>query len=472
MQGHCPYQERAVASTIKVFELYVRKSLLYNRANMTAPSQFNEKLDLKRILPILVIVFVDLLGLSIIIPLLPLYAARFSATPLVVGILQATYPLMQFIGAPILGRLSDRFGRKPILVISQIGTLAGFVLLGFANTLTLLFLSRIIDGLSGANMSTAQAAIADSTNERTRTQGLGLIGAAFGLGFVLGPVIAFIVLAASGQNYQAVAFTAAFFSLASILLTLFWFRETRAADSSPTARRSFSIIATMEALRRPHTGFLLVLMFFYQIAFGGYEQLFSLFTLTRLGMDARDTSGLFVLAGIFIIVIQGGFVGRWSKQKGDRWLVIMGVSTLAIGLIGTALTPAIPIPWYERAKVLESLAGEGSIRVSIQSIQIQLPDQSARGWPGIIWLLIASFPAALGGGVLHPAVNSMITKSSEKSEVGAMLGVSASMYSAANAVAPLFYGSLFQWFGAPVPFMAGGLILLGLWFLAPRAIAK
>jgi DHA1 family tetracycline resistance protein-like MFS transporter len=439
---------------------------------MAHSSQPAEKLDFKRILPILVIVFVDLLGLSIIIPLLPLYAARFSATPLVVGVLQATYPLMQFVGAPILGRLSDRFGRKPILVVSQIGTLAGFILLGFANTLILLFVSRVIDGLSGANISTAQAAITDSTNERTRTQGLGLIGAAFGLGFVLGPVIAFIVLAATGQNYQAVAFTAAFFSLASILLTVFWFRETRTADSASALRRATSLSALVEVLGRPRIGFLLVLMFFYQIAFGGYEQLFSLFTLTRLGMDARDTSGLFVLAGIFIIVVQGGFVGRWSKQKGDRWLVVMGLSMLAIGLIGTALTPPVPVPWYEKVKVIQSLAGEGALRVSVQNIQIHLPDQANRGWLGILWLLIASFPAALGGGVLHPAVNSLITKSTEKSEVGGMLGISASMYSAANAIAPLFYGSLFQWFGAPVPFMAGGLILMVLWFIAPGAMPE
>jgi MFS family permease len=181
---------------------------------------------------------------------------------------------------------------------------------------------------------------------------------------------------------------------------------------------------------------------------------------------------LFVLAGLFIVVVQGGFVGRWSKQKGDRWLIILGVSTLAIGLIGTALTPEIPVPWYERARVFEGLAGEGAIRVSIQSIQVDLPRQAERGWLGIIWLLIASFPAALGGGVLHPAVNSMITKASDKNEVGSMLGLSASFYSAANAVAPLFYGLLFQWFGGPVPFMAGGVILLILWFIAPRAIAK
>jgi DHA1 family tetracycline resistance protein-like MFS transporter len=440
---------------------------------MTTQVELADRLDLKSILPIVVIVFVDLLGLSIIIPLLPLYAARFNATPFVIGLLQATYPLMQFLGAPILGRLSDRYGRKPVLVISQLGTLAGFILLGFANTLFLLFLSRIIDGLSGANIATAQAAISDSTSERTRTQGLGLIGASFGLGFILGPVIAFIVLSVTGQNYQAVAFTAAFFSLASILLTFFWFRETRTAGSpSAAARRPFAFAAMRSALGKPQIGFLLLLMFFYQIAFGGYEQLFSLFTLTQLGMDARDTAGLFVLAGIFIIIVQGGFVGRWSKQKGDRWLVVLGLAALALGLIGTALTPRIAVPWYERARVLERLAGEGSVRVPQQNIQIQLPDQSARGWQGIGWLVLVSFPAALGGAVLHPAVNSLITKSSAPGDVGGMLGLSAAFYSAANAIAPIFYGLLFQWFGAPVPFMAGGLILFLLWILTPRYLAR
>src|ERR1044071_4162781 len=146
---------------------------------MTIAEKTAEKLDFKRVLPIIVIVLVDLIGLSIIIPILPYFAARFSATPIVIGVLQATYPLMQCIGAPILGRFSEPFGRKPILILSQIGTLAGFLLLGVANTLTLLFLSRIIDGLSGANMTTAQAAMADSTSARNRTQGLGLLGAAF-----------------------------------------------------------------------------------------------------------------------------------------------------------------------------------------------------------------------------------------------------------------------------------------------------
>ena len=441
---------------------------------MTASEQTTERLDFKRILPIIVIIFVDLLGLSIIIPVLPYFAARFSATPIVIGVLQATYPLMQFIGAPILGRLSDRFGRKPILVVSQIGTFAGFVLLGFANTLTLLFISRIIDGISGANISTAQAAIADSTTEKTRTQGLGLTGAAFGAGFVVGPMIASVVLVASHGDYRVVALTAAFFSLLSVLLTTFWFHETHQADS-PSARSlksPFSFGRMFDALRRPTVGFLLLIMFFYQIAFGGYEQLFSLFTLTRLGTTITETSILFAFAGVFIIVVQAGLIGRWSKQKGDRWLVIMGVSALAIGLIGTSLTPRVPLPWYSQQKVVESLAGRSDLSLSEQNIQVSLPDESNRGWLGITWLVIASFPAALGGGVLHPAVNSLITKSSDKSEVGGMLGISASMYSAANAIAPLFYGSLFQWLGAPVPFFTGGLILLALWFAAPRAIPK
>jgi len=439
-----------------------------------APIPPEDKLDFKRILPILVIVLVDLMGLSIIIPLLPLYAARFGAEPIVIGILQAAYPLMQFLGAPILGRLSDRFGRKPVLIASQIGTLGGFILLGFANSMFLLFVSRIIDGLSGANIATAQAAIADSTNEKTRTQGLGLVGAAFGVGFVLGPILAFIVLASTGQNYQAVAWTAALFSLTSILLTTFWFKETVADAANPEAsrkRRPFSFGALREAMaNRPTIMFLVIVMFFYQVAFGGYEQLFSLFTLTRLGMDARDTSGLFVLAGIIIIVVQAGLVGKWSKIKGDRWLALMGIGTLAIGLIGTGLTPAIPVPWYEEARVLESMAGQGEFRVSMQNINIELPDESTRGWLGISWLLIASLPAAIGGGTLHPAVNSLISKASDKGEVGGMLGLSAAAYSAANAVAPLFYGALFQWFGPPVPFLAGGLILLILFIFAPRVI--
>ena len=255
---------------------------------MTTAETITEKLDFKKILPVLVIILVDLLGLSIIVPLMPLYAARFGANAFVIGLLGATYPAMQFIGAPVLGRLSDRFGRRPILLVSQLGTFAGFILLGLANALPILFLSRIIDGLSGANISTAQAVVTDVTTDQTRTQGLGLIGAAFGIGFILGPIIAFAVLIASNDNYQAVAFTAAFFSLVSLLLTLFWLPETRNPEKGTIrTKEPFSLAAMAQALNRPTIGILLVMMFAQQLAFGGYEQMFSLFALNRLGMGAR-----------------------------------------------------------------------------------------------------------------------------------------------------------------------------------------
>ncbi len=430
-------------------------------------TEITDKLDVRKILPILVIIFVDLLGLSIIIPLLPLYAARYGADALMVGILSASYPLMQFVGAPILGRLSDRFGRRPVLIASQVGTLSGFILLAYANSLFLLFISRIIDGLSGANIATAQAVVSDVTNEKTRTQGLGLIGAAFGLGFIMGPIIAFTTLALTGGNYQMVAFAAAFFSFCSILLTYFMLPETLDKEKATAhrARRAFTWDGLREALSRPQVGLLLVLMFAQQLAFGGYEQFFSLFTLNRLGMGATDTSGLFVLAGLFIVVIQGGFVGRWSKKYGDRWLVMVGLSALAVGLVLTALTPQSPVPWYDRAAITAEVAGGHG-----QEINVPLPEETNRSWLGIGWMLLASIPAALGGGVLHPAINSLISKNAESSEIGGTLGMSASMYSLGNAIAPLFYGSLFQWFGAPVPFLAGGLLLGLLWILATRRV--
>ncbi|MEI6289749.1 MAG: MFS transporter [Chloroflexota bacterium] len=427
------------------------------------------KIDFKKIMPVLVIILVDLLGLSIIVPLMPLYAARFGANAFVIGLLGSTYPFMQFIGAPVLGRLSDRFGRRPILLVSQVGTFLGFILLGFANALPLLFISRIIDGISGANISTAQAVITDLTTEENRTQGLGLIGAAFGMGFILGPIIAFTVLILTKDNYQAVAFTAAIFSLASLLLTFFWLPESRDPQNISKGHRSpFSFQAMRESLGKPAIGILLVLMFTQQLAFGGYEQMFSLFALNRLGMGARDTSGLFVLAGLFIVVVQAGFIGKWSKKNGDRWLVMMGLSTLAVGLILTALTPQIPVPWYNQAKITGEMQGMAHTQI----INVTLPPESQKGWPGITWVLLASFPAALGGAILHPAINSLITKSTSKDEVGSILGVSAGFYSAANAITPLFFGSLFQWFGAPVPFMIGGLLLAVLWFIATRTIKE
>ncbi len=440
---------------------------------MESQGPVEEKLDFKKILPVFVIVLVDLLGLTIIIPLLPLYAAAFGATPVLIGLLSSAYPVLQFFGAPVLGRLSDRFGRKPVLMISQIGTLAGFLLLGFANSLLLLFISRLIDGLSGANIATAQAIIADSTTEKTRTQGLGLIGAAFGLGFIIGPLIAFIALALSNNDFHAPAFVAAFFSAISILLTWFLLKETKkspgAEHSAEKIESSPGLKGFSKAFRLPGIALLLVLIFAQQIAFGGFEQLLSLFTLNRLGLNASGNAVIFVFVGVVVVLVQGYFIGRWSRRLGDRKLILLGLSTLALGLLLMAFTPAQPPPWYDREELVQQLNAEAGETASADHLSIAIPDEEDRGLAGIGWLLVMMIPAGIGGGVLQPGINSLITKRVSSGDHGGILGVSTSMISGANVLAPLMGGVLFQ-VHSGLPFIVWGLILGLLLLIALRFV--
>ncbi len=441
---------------------------------MTAPAEttLEEKLDFKKILPIFVVVLVDLLGMTVIIPLMPMYAVSFQSTAFMIGILGAVYPIMQFIGAPVLGRLSDRYGRKPILLVSQIGTLIGFIVLGMANSLWMLFLSRLIDGISGANISTAQAAITDSTTEKNRTQGLGLMGAAFGLGFVIGPVIAAVSLMISKDNYHVPAWVAAAFSLISILLTYFWLPETLPAErrnASANKKGGFTLSAVFNALVHPQIGLLLVILFAQQIAFGGFEQLLSLFTLNRLGLNASGNAIIFVYVGIIVVIVQGGMIGPWSRKFGDRKLVFFGLAALAVGLILTALAPAVPMPGYSKAKLQAELTASGSFRThenpTTQSIQVSIPNDDHNGWSGLAWILVAMIPTSIGGGILQPSINSLITKRVDKSEIGGILGISAALLSGANAIAPVLFGAIFQGLGSTMPFLTGGFmlaVLLGL----------
>lgn len=438
------------------------------KQSSTAVDDDDEKLDFKTILPIFVIVLVDLLGLTIIIPLLPIYAASFGANAFVIGLLGASYPLMQFIGAPILGRLSDRFGRRPVLIVSQIGTFAGFILLGFANSLALLFISRLIDGISGANIATAQAVIADRTTEKTRTQGLGLIGAAFGLGFIVGPLIAFAILALSAGNYQLVAFTAAVFSFISIVLTVFWLEESLPEEQrGKVGHKKVSVgpAAMLQALRTPLVGLLLILMFAQQFAFGGFEQLLSLFTLNRLGMNASSNAALFVYVGVIIVAVQGYFIGKWSRRFGERLLILSGLLLLGVALTLTAVTPSVTLPWYSEANLITELSQQSTEA----NIQIDLPAEN-NGWLGLFWILVALFPASIGGGILQPSINSMLTKLVAMDEVGGILGVSTGFYSLATALSPVILGAIFEQFGSTAPFLIGGLLLLVLWFLTWRML--
>jgi DHA1 family tetracycline resistance protein-like MFS transporter len=430
-----------------------------------------EKLDFKKIFPIFVIVLVDLLGLTIIIPLLPLYAASFGADPLVIGALGTAYPLMQLVGAPLLGGLSDCYGRKPILLISQVGTFIGFIIMGLANSLPLLFLARLIDGLSGANTAAAQAAITDSTTEKTRAQGLGLMGAAFGLGFIIGPVIAFIALAIGKNDYHLPAYIAAACSAISILLTTFWFQETLPADKRGTShieKAPGTLRNILTALNKPLVGTLLVLMFMQQLVFGGFENLLALFTLNRLGVNAAGNAVIFVFAGMIIVLVQGKYIGPWSRRFGERKLIYAGLLLLAIGLIMTAITPHQTVPWYSRVALERELTQ--SQEAATRRVGVELPPDGNNGWLGLIWTLAAMIPAAVGGGILSPSINSLITKRIARSEIGSTLGVSSALVSAANAATPIIGGAVFKALGSSAPFLIGGGILAVLFVVALQIV--
>jgi MFS transporter, DHA1 family, tetracycline resistance protein len=445
-------------------------------ATTPAPSA-EDKLDFRKILPIFVIVLVDLLGMTIIIPLLPLYSAAFGASAVMIGLLGATYPMLQFFAAPVLGRLSDRYGRKPVLLVSQVGTFLGFLVLGFAPGLIWLFVSRAIDGISGGNIATAQAVVADSTNERTRTQGLGLIGAAFGLGFIVGPVIAFVSLALTHNNYHAPAFMAAACSLLSILLTWFWLEESHPVEkrnAAGQARSAFSLGAMAAALRHPTVGILLLLIFAQQVAFGGFEQLLALFTLTNLGLGARGNSIVFVYVGVIVVLVQGYFIGKWARRWGDRRLIIAGLAALTVGMALMAVTPKVPPPFYSRAGMEAELHSPRTLpgeTPPTQGVAAELPSDTSRGWLGLAWLLVAMVPAAIGGGLLQPSINSLLTKRTEADERGGILGLSSAFLSAANAIAPIIGGALFAALSPRAPFWFWAALMGVLMVIAARRIA-
>lgn len=445
------------------------------------PENSKDKLDFKRIFPIVIIVLVDLLGLTIIIPLLPIYAASFGASALWIGLITAIYPMMQFIGAPILGGFSDRFGRKPVLIVSQIGTFIGFIILGFANALPVILLARAIDGISGANIAAAQAALTDTTTEKTRTQALGLIGAAFGLGFIIGPIIAFIALALSGNDYRAPAFVAAGFSLLSITLTTFLFKETlpkeKRNEQATIGHQKGITRQVFDALRQPKLGILYTIIFLQQLVFFGFESLITLFTLNRLGMNASSNTVLFVYVGIIIVMVQGYYLGKWSRRFGERKLLYAGLGLLASGLIMTAITPLVTVPWYSQDAIVEEMnanadgaASGENISTGIEGTSIPLPADGNNGWLGLAWLLIAMIPTSIGGGMLSPSINSMITQNVPAAEVGSALGVSASLVSGANALSPLLGGVMFQTLGSTAPFLLGGFVLIGVLFIAMQRI--
>ena len=377
-----------------------------------------------RLRTIFLIVFVDLLGFSLILPLLPYFAEQYGANALTVGLLTASYAAAQLVGAPLLGRLSDQYGRRPILLISIAGTAAGFLLLGVAEVLgqsigvaffganvaainalvlSLIFVSRILDGLTGGNISVAQAYIADVTPPQERGKAFGLIGAAFGLGFIIGPVIGGVLGERFGYAVPAfVAMTIATINLVAVYLFLpESVTPEQRAEMAHRPRPAFSLNSLVVALRRPRVGPLFHIRFFFGMAFSMFQSIFALYAAGYpLNLSVEQTGLVLGYVGILSVIIQGFAIGRLTKRYSDKQLMLTSALLMAGSLL---LWGFVPNVWT---------------------------------------LLIIMAPLAFGGGVLNTVINSALSKSVYPEEIGGTLGISASLESLTRVIAPAIGGLL------------------------------
>jgi DHA1 family tetracycline resistance protein-like MFS transporter len=346
---------------------------------------------------IFVTVFIDLVGFGIVIPVLPYYVegTKFHASPRVVGLLFASYSVMQLVFTPILGRLSDRYGRRPILFLSLLGTSAGFMIMGFARALWMLFLGRIIDGITGGNISTAQAYIADVTSKEERAKGMGLIGAAFGLGFTFGPAIGGVL---SKWGISVPFIFAGALALANAALLYFTLPETVTPDHPARASAATGRWSQLaKSLKNSRLAFVLSIYFLFVVAFSIMTTSFALFTMYRFGFDAAHNGYMFMFVGIVGAVIQGGLIGRLAKKFGELPLAIVGSLLFALSLFAIPLT-------------------------SPQT--------------GLAVLLLVGALFAVGNSFATPSLTSLASKSAGAGEQGGVLGVTQSVASLARAVGP------------------------------------
>lgn len=359
---------------------------------------------------------VDVLGMTMILPLLPFYALHYGASAQLVGLLFTTYAACQLIAGPILGKLSDRYGRRPLLIVSQLGTFVGFLVLGWAPTLGWIFFSRFLDGITAGNLTLAQAYISDVTEPEHRAKSFGVIGIAFGLGFLIGPAMSGFLVQ---YGYSYPAWVAAGLSLTSVLCTYFLLPQaTPHADSSGPGGQRLGLFdwgAYAQYFRRPELSAILVQFFLFCVMFSLFMAGFALFAKDRFAYTAKEVGYLYAYSGLIGVVIQGGMLGRLVKRFGEAPLARAG---FLAGAAGLAL-----------------LAYSGSVAT-----------------------LIAAFTAiAFGTGVLRPALTSLVTRHVSRGEQGVVLGLTQSLNSTSSILSPLVAGFLIghEWLHAWALLAAG-----------------
>lgn len=360
-------------------------------------------------------VFIDLVGFGLIIPVLPTYAQQLHADETTIGFLIAVYSLMQFLLMPFWGRLSDKIGRRPVLLISLFASFAGYVIWGFSNSLPLLFLARIVAGAGNANLAVAQAYVADVTSEENRTKGMAMIGIAFGLGFVLGPAIGGFC---SHLGLNVVGYIAAALSLVDLIFTAAILPEPQKRSNAATERYGLGIDFYLKTVQNPRFRESLLIFFLSTFAFAGMETTLVLLTKDYFGFTPIQNSMLFVYVGVLILLVQGGLVRRMTKKNIEKRMISAGTLITAFGL---ALAPA---------------------------------------FHNVPMLCVALFLLALGSGINTPSNQSILSKLAPTEKMGGILGVGQSVATLGRILGPALAGFAYQHYGPAVPYWVGAAVML------------
>ena len=362
---------------------------------------------------IFVTVFIDLLGFGIIIPLLPFYAESFGASAFKIGLLGTSFSLMQFLFAPVWGRWSDRIGRKPIILVGLMGSCLSYLALALSTSLALVFFARIVGGIAGANIPTAQAYIADVTTPENRARGMGMVGAAFGLGFIFGPAIGGLLSRVSPETPM---WFASALCLANFVAAWFLLPESRSPSGSSKGLGRMD--AFRHAFSKPTLLLLLSLFFIVTLAFSGFEATFAIFSEARFGYTSSTIGFVFAFIGVVLALVQGVLVGKVVKVIPERRLIPLAILAIALGI------GLIPFVW------------------------------------NVPTLLGALGVLAVGMGFNNPALTSMVSQLADPDDQGGILGLASSLSSLGRVVGPAWGGYLYDAYGMRMPYVSAATLML------------
>ncbi|MFH1473429.1 MAG: MFS transporter [Candidatus Aenigmatarchaeota archaeon] len=355
----------------------------------------------KEHITIMIVLITETMGFSLILPFLPFYAQEFGASPLVIGLLLTTFSFFQFLSAPIMGRLSDQYGRKPLLLISQFATFIGFVVLGFANSLWMIFLSRIIDGLFGSNFTISQAYLSDISTKKDRSKAFSISGIAFGLGFLVGPGIGGFL---SQFNYQLPSMLAAAVSFATLLIIFFFLPETvKRKEKIKFSIKIFHFNDFRKFFSNKKLSPRLWEFFTYALSFAVWVSTFALFSQKQMGLDSTDIGYSLTYIGFLSIIIMS-FLPKMINRFGEKNLKYAGMISIMIGMLWSAF---------------------------------------ANEWISLIGILSLF---AFGSGVSRPVLQGSISRIVSSKKQGALMGVTNSLMSISQIIGPLLGGFVISYF--------------------------